>query len=329
MRIDVHNHYIPQDLIDEARLGQAIDDISIENRNGTEWVVHPQGFRYPLAPEFCDLEAKLSHMDELGIDVSVLSVSPTLLFHWTDASAARDFARRANESLAEFAASANGRLYGMAMVPLQDPQAAADELRHAVTQLGLRGVQIGTTMEDVPLDDPQFDPFFAAAAELDVPVNIHPYYVGTRPEFADFYMTNLIGNPLETAVAASRMILSGFLDRHPTLKVVLMHAGGYMPYQIGRLDHGYRVRDESSAHIDEPPSTYLRRFYYDTITHAPVPLKFLVELVGADRVVIGTDIPFDMQDLYFEEYLQETGFDEDTLDTINGKNARALFRING
>lgn len=327
MRIDIHNHYIPQEFIAEARRGQAIDNIRIERRNGTEWIIHPQGFRYPLAPEFFKLEAKLSLMDKLGIEVSVMSVSPTLLFHWIEASAAKEFAQRANESLAKFIASSDGRLYGMAMVPLQDPQAAADELRRAVTQLDLRGAQIGTTMEDTPLDNPRFDPFFATAAELDVPVNIHPYYVGTRPEFADFYMTNLVGNPLETAVAASRMILSGFLDRHPTLKVVLMHAGGYMPYQIGRLDHGYRVRDEASTHIQAPPSTYLRRFYYDTITHAPVPLQFLVRLVGADRVVIGTDIPFDMQDLYIEDYLKQTGFDDNTLDIINGENAVDLFHL--
>ena len=151
-------------------------------------------------------------------------------------------------------------------------------------------LEIGTTMEGVPLDDPRFDPFFAAAAELDVPVILHPYYVGTRPQLADFYMTNLTGNPLETCIAASRLILSGFLDRHPALKVVLVHAGGFMPYQIGRLDHGFRVRAETSASITSPPSSYLRRFWYDTITHASMPLKFLIELVGADRVVLGTDL---------------------------------------
>jgi aminocarboxymuconate-semialdehyde decarboxylase len=327
MSIDMHDHYIPADFIAEARRNQAIDNIRVERRNGTEWVLHPQGYHYPLALEFHDLEAKLAHMDRHHIDVSVLSVSPTLLPHWIDAADATEFARRTNEMLAQFVAGSGGRLYGTAMVPLQDPEAAAAELRRAVTELDLRGVQIGTTMEDIPLDDPRFDVFFAAAAELDVPVSIHPYYVGARPQFADFYMTNLIGNPLETGVAASRMILSGFLDRHPNLKVNLMHAGGFMPYQIGRLDHGFKVRRESSAHISQPPSTYLRRFYYDTITHAPTPLRFLVDLVGADHVLLGTDIPFDMQDLSFADYLGQIGLHQDQLAAINGANASALYRL--
>jgi len=328
MRIDAHTHFIPANFINEARRGRAIDNIRIEQRNGQEWVIHPQGFHYPLFAEFWNLEAKFKHMDNLGIDVSVLSVSPTLLLHWTEAGPAQEFSQQANEELAKFVSESGGRLYGLAMVPLQDPEAAAKELRRAVNDLGLRGVQIGTTMEDIPLDDGQFESFFAAAAELDVPVVIHPYYVGTKPEFADFYMTNLIGNPLETAIAASRLILSGCLDRHPNLTVVLMHAGGFMPYQIGRLDHGYRVRAETRAKIDAPPSSYLRRFYYDTITHAAIPLKFLVELVGVDRVVLGTDIPFDMGDTRFAEYLAAAGLDEQSLAAIYSGNADRIFGLN-
>lgn len=328
MRIDIHTHYIPPFLLEEARQGKAIDNITIQQRNGQEWVIHPQGYHYPVAPEFCDLQAKLAHMDSLGVDVSVLSISPTLFFHWLQAGPAEEFCQRTNEALAGFVAQSAGRLYGMALVPLQKPEAAAQELRRAVVDLGLRGVHIGTTMENVPLDDPRFEPFFATAAELNVPVMLHPYYVGTRPEFADFYMTNLIGNPLETGLAASRLILSGCLDRHPNLTIILVHAGGFMPYQVGRLDHGYRVRAETKAKIDAPPSTYLRRFYFDTITHAAVPLKFLIELVGADRVLLGTDIPFDMADLRFQEYLAATELDEEVIQAINGGNANRLFGLN-
>lgn len=326
MRIDIHTHFIPPDFVETARHGQAADNVTIEQRNDQEWVIHPQGFQYPLSDEFWKVEAKLKHMDGLGIDVSVLTVSPTLLFHWTEPGLAKDFCQQANEAMANFVAQSD-RLYGMAAVPLQAPEAAATELRRAVTELGLKGVQIGTTMENIPLDDERFDPFFAAAAELNVPVVLHPYYVGLRPEFADFYFTNLIGNPLETGVAASRLILSGCLDRHSNLTLVLVHAGGFMPYQIGRLDHGYKVRKEANTKIASPPSSYLRRFYFDTITHASTPLKFLVELVGADRVVIGTDIPFDMQDLYFSNYLAETGLDDQSLAAINGGNASRIFDL--
>ena len=322
--IDVHTHFIPPEFVADARAGRALDRIALRQGAGQEWLVHPQGYGYPLSPEFFDLQAKHREMDRLGIDAAVLSLTPTLFFYWLDAAAAGDFCRQANDSLAKFVAGSD-RLEGVAVVPLQDPEAAAAELRRAVRDLGLRGAEIGTTMEQVPLDDPRFDPFFAAAAELDVPVILHPYYVGTRPTLTDFYMTNLTGNPLETCIAASRLILSGSLDRHPRLKVVLVHAGGFMPFQIGRLDHGFRVRSETRAAIAAPPSSYLRRFWYDTITHAATPLKFLIDLVGADRVVFGTDLPFDMADVRFKEYFGDAKLDADTLDAITNRNASALF----
>jgi aminocarboxymuconate-semialdehyde decarboxylase len=140
-------------------------------------------------------------------------------------------------------------------------------------------------------------------------------------------MVNLTGNPLETCIAASRLILSGFLDRHPTLALVLVHAGGLMPYQIGRLDHGFRVRPETNAAIGSPPSSYLRRFWYDTITHAAVPLGFLVNLVGHDRVVLGTDLPFDMADVRFNAYFDAAGIEPDARHAIAGGNAAALFGL--
>lgn len=328
MTVDIHTHVIPPEFVADARAGRALDRVSVERNGRTEWLVHPQGYRYPLAPEFFDVDAKLGQMDALGIHASVLSLAPTLFFYWLDAAAAGDFCRQANDSLAGFVAGSD-RLYGVASVPLQDPEAATAELRRAVTTLGFRGVEIGTTMEDVPLDDRRFDAFFAAAAELGVPVMLHPYYVGTRPDLADFYMTNLTGNPMETAIAATRLILSGFLDRHPTLKLVLVHAGGFFPYQIGRLDHGFRVRAETRAAITSPPSTYLRRFWYDTITHAGKPFEFLIDLVGADRLVVGTDLPFDMADARFREYLSTGAYAlaPATRAAVTGGNAIALFAL--
>ena len=323
---DIHTHFVPPEFAERARTGNALDGVTTERRDGTEWMRHRQGYLYPLTPEFYDVSAKLQQMDHLGVEMSILSLSPTLFFYWLEAAAADEFCVEANDALAAFVAQSD-RLQGVASVPLQDPDRAAAELRRAVVDLGLRGVEVGTTMETVPLDDARFEPFFATAEELNVPVMLHPYYVGLRPQLADFYMTNLTGNPLETCVAASRMILSGFLDRHPRLKVVLVHAGGFMPYQVGRLDHGFRVRPETKAAIAQPPSTYLRRFWYDTITHAAVPLKFLIELVGVDRVALGTDLPFDMADIRFERILSTAGLDREALDRVTFETAADLFRL--
>lgn len=329
MRIDIHNHFIPPYLVHEARRGRAVDNLTTEQHNGQEWMVHPQGYRYLLAPEFWDPEAKLKHMDQLGIDISVLSIAPTMLFYWLEASAAQEFCRQTNEALAEISKQSGGRLYGLAAVPLQDPQAAVVELRRAVEELGLRGALIGTTVEKIPLDDPRFETFMATAAELEVPLLLHPYdkLVRMRQELTDFYMSNLIGIPLATTLAASRLILSGCLERHPNLTIVLMHAGGFLPYQIGRLDHGHRVRPEAKANITSAPSSYLRRFYFDTITHASDRLKSLISWVGADRVVFGTDIPFDMADLSFAEHFAAAELDQQTIEAISSGNARQILQL--
>jgi aminocarboxymuconate-semialdehyde decarboxylase len=327
MKIDVHTHFIPPKFIDDARQGHALNNIKLEQHPDGEWVVHPQGYKYPLSAEFWDMEAKLRQMDKLGLNISVLSISPTLFFYWAEAKSTAEFCQLANETVAKFAAQSGGRLYGMATVPLQDPEAATVELRRAVTRFGLRGVEIGTVMENVPLDDRRYDPFFSAAEELDVPVMLHPYYVGSKPQLGDYYMTNLIGNPLDTTIAAARLILSGCLDRHPKLKVVLVHAGGFLPFQIGRLDHGYDVRTETNANIKRPPSTYLNRFYVDTITHANLPLKFLIDLFGKDNVVIGTDLPFDMADTHFTERLSLANLDAATANAIQSQNVIRIFGL--
>ena len=327
MTVDIHTHFIPPEFLVEAREGRALDQIALRRQDGVDWLVHPQGYRYPVTPEFWDVEAKLRHMDRLGINVSVLSLTPTLFFYWIGGDAGEDFCHRANDSVARLAAHSDGRLYGMAVVPMQNPDAAATELRRAITDLHLRGVMIGTTIGDVPLDDERYTPFFKAAEELGAPVMLHPYYVGPRPQLGDFYMTNLTGNPMETCVAATRLMLSGFLDRHPSLEIVLVHAGGFMPYQVGRLDHGFRVRSETSAHLKAPPSTYLRRFSFDTITHATIPLKFLLDLAGFDRVMLGTDIPFDMADERFATYLEDVDLEAPILEAVTGGNAVSLYGL--
>lgn len=324
--IDLHSHVIPAFLIEDARHGRAIDGLALERGEGDPWLIHRQGYRYPVPATFHDLEQRLAAMDAMGVRTIVASPSPTIFFYWTEASEARDIARAVNEDVARLQRDAAGRVFGLATLPMQDVDAAVAELRRSVTELGLRGATIGPVMEQTPLDDPSFTPLLAAAEELDVPLMLHPYYVGPRPGLGEFYLSNLVGNPLETTVSAARLILSGALDRHERLKVILLHGGGYLPYQVGRLDHGYRVRPESKrpAH---PPSAYLRRFVFDTLTHAPAPLRLLVDLVGADRVAYGTDFPFDMGGPGLEAQLAGTGLTPDDREAIARGTAMDLLSI--
>ncbi|HEY3683085.1 MAG TPA: amidohydrolase family protein [Streptosporangiaceae bacterium] len=291
--IDVHTHFVPPEVVADARRGAGFDGLRAERAGGAEWLVHRQGFRYPLHPAFSAVEARLTSMDERDIAHAVVSIAPPLFMYEADPDEAVGFCRRANDALAAYARDGGDRISAVATLPMRRPDAAARELRRAVGELGMRGAEIGPATEDVPLDDPVHRPVLETAADLGVPLILHPYYVGARPELADFYLTNLVGNPLATTVAAARLILSGTLDAVPALRLVLMHGGGYLPYQIGRLDHGNRVRPESRG-CRHAPSAYLPRFWYDTVTHHPRALRFLVDQVGAGQVAYGTDFPFDM-----------------------------------
>jgi aminocarboxymuconate-semialdehyde decarboxylase len=326
MIIDTHSHYLSIKLINEARNGNGFDGISIIQSREKELVCHPQGARYSLYKEFYDLDAKLAKMDELGIDISILSTAPTLFMYWADAAGANRFCQNMNDSLAEYAAASHGRIFGIAQVPLQDPILAVVELRRTIQDLGFLGVQIGTSVESVPLDDDRFEPFFDEARKLDIPVMIHPYAVGKRKGLEEFQLNNLVGNPYDTSLAAARMILTGFLDRYPTLKIILPHGGGYIPYQIGRLDHGFKMRPGKNINL-LAPSNYLKRFYYDTILFNRQALKFLYDLVGADRLLTATDIPFDAADTNFKNTIESLPISQSEKDLIFYQNAQALFRI--
>lgn len=325
--IDIHSHVIPPALVKRMREGDAPDGIRIEDRDGQPWVVHRQGYQYPLLESFHDVPSRIAAMDAENIDIAVLSVAPPLFLYWIEGSSARDAAQTINDAIAQMVGMAPDRFAGIATLPMQDPAEAVIELRRAVKVLGLKGAQIGANIEGVPLDDPSLRPVLEAAEELGVPLVIHPYYVGSSPGLDDFYLTNLQGNPWQTAVCASRMILSGALDEMPDLDLVLVHGGGHLPYQIGRLDHGHKVRPEAKIPV-QPPSSYLRRFHYDTLTHHPESTQWLIEKVGADRVLFGTDTPFDMCGPALNEQLGDfKGSDEDR-QAIAGGNAEYLFSLN-
>jgi aminocarboxymuconate-semialdehyde decarboxylase len=290
-RVDIHRHYVPRFLIEEARAAPAIDGLRVDGNTA----IHRQGYRYPLDAEFFDLGVLIESLDAGRVDHAVMSVTPTLYFYNCPADETAHFCRRANDWISDLAAQSGGRISGMANLPMQDPIAATAELERCVDDLGLRSAQIGTDIEGEPLDEPRFDRFFEAADALGVVLLLHPYFVGPRPGLEDYYLTNLVGLPLSTTTAAARLFLSGFFARHD-VRFIFVHGGGYLPYKIGRLDRGHDVRPEASGRSMLRPSEWLDRVYFDTLTHDPAALRFLVELVGADHVLFGTDLPFDMTD---------------------------------
>lgn len=290
--VDLHSHVIPQAFI------AGVDKVAarIESRAGTPWIVHDQGYAYPLQAEFSDVDAKLAAMDRKGIAVSVLSPAPPTFTYWAERALACAVTRLVNDGVAEMAAARPDRLRGIGILPMQHPDDAIAELERIVAEHGFRGIEIGTSIEGEKLSQPRLRPVLRRAAELGVFVFAHPYYIGNKSGFEDYYLTNLIGNPLETAMMAADLMFSGVLDELPELKLLLAHGGGFAPYQVGRLVHGHQVRSETRANTARSPLDLLRRLYFDTIVFEPQALRFLVDLVGADHVALGTDAPFDMGD---------------------------------
>jgi aminocarboxymuconate-semialdehyde decarboxylase len=277
---------------------------------------------------FTDVNTRLADMDRRGIDVSVLSLPPTLFLYWVDATENIHAMRWANDALAEMISQGRGRLAGLASLPMVDPRAAAEELHRAVTELGLRGALIGTQVEGHSLDEESFHPVWKAAADLGVPIVLHPYYLGHESGYERFYLTNLLVNPLQTALAAAQLILTGTLARFTETRFMLVHGGGFLPYQIGRIDHGWHVRPETRASLAGLPSEEFGRLYFDSVTHHDGALAWLVDLVGADKVVLGTDLPFDMADgEVLARVRRVVGGREAKL--IEGENAMQLFGLNG
>jgi aminocarboxymuconate-semialdehyde decarboxylase len=241
-----------------------------------------------------DLERRLQDMAASKVDVQVLSVCPQTFVYAQPPALAAAFARIQNEQLAKLVKARPDRFLAIGTLPMQAPKLAADELRHAVSKLGLRGVQIGSNVAGKNLDDPALEPVWATAAELDAFILLHPINVAGVDRLSSYYLNNLIGNPLDTTIAAACLVFSGVLERHPSLKICLSHGGGFVPYQAGRFLHGWHVRKEPKNKLPKPPTESLGRFYFDTIVHSKDVLEFLVGNAGVDRVLLGSDYPFDM-----------------------------------
>lgn len=247
-------------------------------------------------PMLSSIEVRLKDMDRMGIDVQAVCPAPNQCIYWNEPGQGREFARMANERLAEIAATWPDRFVAMGTVPLQNAQLAVAELEYCVKKLGMRGVEILPNVNGRELTDPALglEKFFAKAQELDIVIFMHPLGYTQGERLLDHYFNNVIGNPLETTVAASHLIFDGVMERNPKLKVVLPHAGGYLAHYWARMDHAHRARPDCHVVIKKPPSSYLKKFYFDTITFDPQMLRHLIDKYGPGHVVLGTDYPYDM-----------------------------------
>lgn len=291
--IDLHSHVIPPTLIDAIRKEPARFAMKIEARDG-KLHFERRGKLSEMEPEFYDVEAKLAAMDRMGLEISVLSVAPGAYFYALSPDAGLAAARLNNDGIAQMVAKYPARLRGMATLPMQDVDAAIVELERAVKEHEFKAVELGTSVEGAQLADARFRPLLKTIEQLGCFVFAHPYTCAASGGMDGFELFNTVGYPLDTTLMVANLMFSGALDDLQTLRIVLAHGGGFVPYQIGRFERGHQQRPAASARTSSSPQEMLKRFYFDALTHDPQSTRHLINRVGADRIVIGTDNPFNM-----------------------------------
>jgi aminocarboxymuconate-semialdehyde decarboxylase len=293
--IDIHAHLMPQSLWKAVDAGQAWHGFRLEPGRGLGAVVRADKRVGVQTPKLrFTPEERLKDMDEQGVDVQVVSIHTPLFSYDVDSAQGQQLAREVNDEIAAMTRQWPKRFAGLATLPVQDVGAAVAELDRAVHVLGLKGAELDTVVNGQTWDEPHFLPLFKAAEAMGAVLFFHP-----QPQdnlvmaFTEkFNLANSIGVPVEDAILVATLIFGGIFDACPDLKVCIAHGGGPACFGMGRMDRGWQVRSEARIHIQHPPSTYQRRLYYDCITNSETALRFLIDQVGADRVVLGSDWPF-------------------------------------
>jgi aminocarboxymuconate-semialdehyde decarboxylase len=308
MKIDCHAHILPEtwpSLKDKFGYGGFI---TLEHHlPGKARMMRDDGVFFREIEENCwNPEAILADMNKHNVDVMVLCTVPVLFSYWARPEHTLEWSEMLNDHLASVVRDHPTRFIGLGTLPMQDVQLACQELRRVVTELGMPGVEIGSNINGMNLDDRSLDPFWAEAEKLGASIFVHPWEMMGSDRTQRYFQQWLVGMPAETTLAASSMIFGGVFDRFPNLRVMFSHAGGSLPFTLGRLSHGYHARpDLCNVNTVQDPRTYIGKFWVDGITHDEHALRYLVDVMGADKVAYGTDYPFPLGDLDHGRFIEE------------------------
>src|SRR5262249_7832604 len=273
-------------------------------------------------------DERLADLDAMGLDLQLIMPPPNQCFYNVPLDVAVTASRMVTDGLAAYVAVKADRFVALGTVPLTHGGEAANELERCVKSLGMKGVEILTNVAGKELSEPDFAPFWAKAAQLGALVIIHPNGFTHAERFKRFYFNNVIGNPLETTIALHYLIFDGVFERHPNLKILAVHGGGYLGGYYGRIDHAWGARSDCHANLPKPPTHYLHKnVYFDTVVFTHDQLHSLVKTFGADRILMGTDYPFDMADYDPVEHVVSSGFDAATTAAICGGNGKKLLGL--
>lgn len=281
--------------------------------------------RMPVA--MADVSDRVAVLDTQGIDKQVVAPPPPQCYYQSPVEHAIKGSQLVNDGIAEWVGQRRDRLAGLGTVPLQSPDDAATELRRCMNDLGLKGVMILTNVDGEEVGADRFEPFWRAAEETGALVMIHPNGFTEGARFHEYYFSNVLGNPLETTTALHYLIFNGVLERMPELRILGVHGGGYLPAYSGRIDHAWGARKDSRAGLPKPPTEYLRRMYFDSVVFTHHQLEYLVDVFGADRIVMGSDYPFDMADYDPVGHIATSGLSDEVKAKVAGGNAVRILGL--
>ena len=281
-----------------------------------------------VAAQMTDPARRIADMDALGIDIQAISPTPTQYYYWLEPELGRDAARLINDNIATIVGAHPDRFVGIGTVPLQNTDFAVAELERCVGELGIRGIEINSNVLGEELSSSRLERFLARAEELDILLFLHPLGFSEGRRLCNHYFNNVIGNPLESAIAVGHLIFDGVLDRFSGLKICVAHGGGYLPTYIGRMDHAYQARADCRTRINRLPSDYLKQVFVDTVMFDPDQLAFVVRRLGRDHVLLGSDYPFDMAETDPVGFVQNApGLSDADREAILGRNAARLLGL--
>lgn len=319
--IDFHSHIIVMEVCDYVKANRPPEATEYQLVDNYLRGAAAQRKRHPR-PTADEIEARIMDLDEFGIDLQGIFCHVAQYCYWASPEEGARWCRLGNDRLAEYVARKPERFFGIGMVPLQDPQAAVTELERMVGELGFKAVAVNTHVDGVELGEQKNWSFWARAEQLGVPVFIHPSGF-KHPRFEKHLMWNGVGQPIEEAIAMSSLMYEGVLDRFPRLKPGIAHGGGFLPYYAGRVDRNFRNRPQMTPNINQEPSRYMRRFFYDTVVYNPDMLEFLARKVGPERIVLGADYPVGEDNAV--EFVRTAKLPPEAKRMILGENAARLI----
>ena len=327
--IDIHHHYVPTSLLDEAKShGNSLGVELSETKDGEKALSFAGAPKFVLHPNLPAIEHRLAMMQDSKLAMAALESHTATLGYQLSSEQGESWCRLYNEGIKELIQKHPGRFVGIAAVPLQDPPRAAKILEHAIDNLKLSGGYIGSNVNGRYYNTNEFDVFWRKAEELDALIIMHPEDVAGADRMGPYGLKLICGNPADSALSLGYMTYSGVFDRFPNLKLCVLHGGGFFPYHLGRFDQGFHVRSGPRApQAQKPPSAYLKNIYYDNMIYRVDTIDYLRRLAGADHIMVGTDYPYSLGDWKAVEKIEALDCPDSEKELMLERNARRLLKM--